>query len=432
MVSLCAVSLVLTGVEAFCGPSFDLANTCTVFNGIMTVSLREQADIDFVKYRVRDETRAFLSTAVFAGLAGARYLAPEIVSPTEVSKGNEFDSETPVATARSDLSPRTIVLFSVAAGAFVVTVGVALYFRRLYIHKRREESSQGDESSTPELTRIDTGEACSVDVEEPLSPFSEMLPKAYRLDDGSDMSIILEMPEDASVGQSSGILVSEGWSTDDETLDSSAVVNTSRLSEVPVLGARRRKVRNGWLCNLLATFGYGNANDCAQAEENKNDDSLLNDKGLLNTSSQGFSNDSSVDDSVLLHRVGDDSILDSILDDELLMPPVDKPLDPPAPLGVQGRPPLFGRKSSNRSFSKGFETGGVRYAALDDSGSDSFSLHADGVASDSMMQGNQEDDSESVPDERFLNSLNGGLVSDDSDRDNYDSAEDDDTFGAEV
>ena len=100
-----------------------------------------------------------------------------------------------------------------------------------------------DETSAPPLARIDTTDNGKVDSEEQLSPFSEMLPKAYRLDDGSDMSIILEVPEDASIGQSSGILVSEGWSTDSEDLDVSSVMNVSRMSEVPVLGATRLKVR---------------------------------------------------------------------------------------------------------------------------------------------------------------------------------------------
>ena len=207
----------------------------------MTVSLAENADEAFITYKVRQETRAFLNSLKEGGVAGARYLGPQIVSPTQATDADNFDAEAPLA-ASNPLSSRTIVLFSVAAGAFVMVIGLAMYFRRLY-NNRKEDMQHDDETSAPPLARIDTTDNGKVDSEEQLSPFSEMLPKAYRLDDGSDMSIILEVPEDASIGQSSGILVSEGWSTDSEDLDVSSVMNVSRMSEVPVLGATRLKVR---------------------------------------------------------------------------------------------------------------------------------------------------------------------------------------------
>ena len=75
-----------------------------------------------------------------------------------------------------------------------------------------------------------------------------MLPAAYRLDTGDDgdMSIILELNENASVKDSSSIMISEGYSTDSEdahnTLLDDDTINMSKYSytQAPTLGAVKR------------------------------------------------------------------------------------------------------------------------------------------------------------------------------------------------
>ena len=70
-----------------------------------------------------------------------------------------------------------------------------------------------------------------------------MLPPAYRMDEGvSQMDVVLEMNESFD-DQASNILISEGWTTesDVDSIDVSNLIDISRTSEAPVLGARKRK-----------------------------------------------------------------------------------------------------------------------------------------------------------------------------------------------
>jgi hypothetical protein len=138
--------------------------------------------------------------------------------------------------------------------AFIGSVGIAVWFRRT--HERRSTNGNNADNDDrgapgeiktepPNLPPINTSNTASWDEDEPLSPFSKMLPAAYRLDNGeADMSVILELSERGSLDRHSSILLSEGgYSTDEgESLDVDlSALNFSYNSQAPVLGATRRK-----------------------------------------------------------------------------------------------------------------------------------------------------------------------------------------------
>ncbi|KAI2513502.1 hypothetical protein MHU86_976 [Fragilaria crotonensis] len=141
--------------------------------------------------------------------------------------------------------------FAFAGVAFVVSIGVAFWFR---CHKERRANRDNLISGESEVTvakeasqavlNIDTMDSGSIEDNETLSPFSKMLPAAYRLDDGqADMSVILESVEGSSTNdRGSSILLSEGYTTDEGESDGvdNSHLNFSNYSSAPVLGAKPR------------------------------------------------------------------------------------------------------------------------------------------------------------------------------------------------
>jgi hypothetical protein len=191
----------------------------------------------------------------------AQYLGPDIPNLSEVNTDTDSDTRSPVnASSNNDLSARSILLFSFAAVAFVSSIGVAMWFRKRTLN--RHDDSEYDSTVGPTLSplagggpdmtllRVDShGENedyladTGSDESDSHSPFSSMLPPAYRLDEGvSQMDVVLEMNESFD-DQASNILISEGWTTesDVDSIDVSNLIDISRTSEAPVLGARKRK-----------------------------------------------------------------------------------------------------------------------------------------------------------------------------------------------
>ena len=236
----------------FCGAS-SARNVCRVAEGRMRYFVGSGGDRTAAEYNILVEVKSYLdSDVVIPGLFATTYLGPDIAKPV-------VDSGTPVDTGRfsapeanNELSNRSILLFTFAGVAFVVSIGVAAWFRCNKARRANRDIVESGESQAtlskdgaPATLNIDTMESGSFEDNETLSPFSKMLPAAYRLDDGqADMSVILESVESSSVNdRGSSILLSEGYSTEEgesgEEVDTSHL-NFSNYSSAPVLGAKPR------------------------------------------------------------------------------------------------------------------------------------------------------------------------------------------------
>ena len=167
-----------------------------------------------------------------AGLSKATYLGPDIVNPSAFAASEITPGV--IAPGPSNLNT-SLVLFAVGGCAFAASVGLIYYLRR---HGNYTSSGAATQAagSDQQISRMDA--------DRPLSPFSEMLPSAYRFDQDGNMSAILEL-DDESATQRSGIVVSDsGFTTEEEgsiTISMDGTGSLNRL-ESPVLGARKRYV----------------------------------------------------------------------------------------------------------------------------------------------------------------------------------------------
>jgi hypothetical protein len=196
------------------------------------------------EYNILVEVQSYLnSVVVIPGLFATTYLGPDIGKPVVDSGAPADTGRFSAPEANNDLSNRV---------AFVVSIGVAVWFRCNKERRANRGIVDSGESQValskdgaPATLNIDTMESGSFEDNETLSPFSKMLPAAYRLDDGqADMSVILESVESSSVNdRGSSILLSEGYSTEEgesgEDVDTSHL-NFSNYSSAPVLGAKPR------------------------------------------------------------------------------------------------------------------------------------------------------------------------------------------------
>jgi hypothetical protein len=148
------------------------ANNCTVFDGILTIYITPEEDFELARYYTLTairETISLLSKQV-KGLEKASYLGPDIVNPSAVSS-NVYDPNN-IATASSSINA-SLVLFAVGGCAFAASVGLVYYLRR-----------HGTSSTFGAATQAAGSDQYTGQEESnrPLSPFSEMLPSAYRFD----------------------------------------------------------------------------------------------------------------------------------------------------------------------------------------------------------------------------------------------------------
>jgi hypothetical protein len=200
--------------------------------------------LDFAKFQVQVKVRDYLnSIKVMEGLYATTYLSPDIESPNQGDK-KEIPSKTSTALGGEVVNTRSIVLFSFAGVAFATALGFAAWFRcsrgRGSGNQNNSDSQDETKENLPPLPKIDTLEVDSFGEQDPISPFSKMLPQAYRLDDcQADMSVILESHESSSINdRGSSILLSEGYSTEEGESDlDSSMLNFSSNTVAPVLGA---------------------------------------------------------------------------------------------------------------------------------------------------------------------------------------------------
>lgn len=229
---------------ADCDATEDIKNDCTKFDGILTVYISEQADFELAKYYTLTAIREALGLldGQVEGLSKATYLGPDIVNPSAFGISEIGPSD--IAPAPSNLNT-SLVLFAVGGCAFAASVGLIYYLR-----------SHGKYSSSGAATQAAGSDQQTghIDSHRPLSPFSEMLPSAYRFDQDGNMSAILEL-DDESATQRSGLVVSDsGFTTEEEGSIAISMDGTASLNRMdsPVLGARKRRVSFAkLLCVLL-------------------------------------------------------------------------------------------------------------------------------------------------------------------------------------
>ena len=173
------------------------------------------------------------------GVVEATYLAPNLDDPSSLERSGLPSNARRESTS---LNPGLSVL--VALGAFSVVIFCISY---AYRWGREDKLGNATVVTGSEITTSGSNLTAST-AGAPTSPFSGMLPNAYRLDREMNMSAILEGDSDsASQGVRSDIIISEsGFTTDDdysisqnstdpESLNQAYVQS---LSQKPVLGAQ--------------------------------------------------------------------------------------------------------------------------------------------------------------------------------------------------
>lgn len=248
-------------------------NECSVWAGRLRVYVDDTADIDCVRNLVRDFIDEYLPTAEVEGLVSAQYLNTPGV---DVDKGTGDsnagrDGTTPLGTDKGILGAGSIVLFVFAGLVVVGAVGLVTWFQKSRAARRERQFTEllGNDTSlsldddlpkAPSLGQLDDSDydypselydddvtGNDVTGNGALSPtFSSFMPAAYQFsyDETSvvgssiNMSTILEFEENSSTTPS--ILISDGWTTDEESME--VILNNSTGSGAFVLGARRRGV----------------------------------------------------------------------------------------------------------------------------------------------------------------------------------------------
>ena len=222
---------------ADCDPNFAVENDCSVFDGILTIYISQDADFELAKYYTLTAIREALALTdgQVSGLVKAAYLGPEIVNPSAIGAA-EIDTAG-ISPGPSDVNT-SLVLFAVGGCAFAASVGLIYYLRR---HGSASSGAATQAAGSDQQTGREDGDR-------PLSPFSEMLPSAYRFDQDGNMSAILEL-DDESATQRSGIVVSDsGFTTEEDCSIAQSIAismdGTASLNRIdsPVLGARKRHV----------------------------------------------------------------------------------------------------------------------------------------------------------------------------------------------
>ena len=158
-------------------------NFCTVFDGILTVYITPEEDIELARYYTLTTIRETISllNSQIKGLAKATYLGPEILNPSAVSV-NVYDPNN-ITTGSSSINA-SLFLFAVGGCAFAASVALVYYLRRQGTSLTFGTATQAAGSDQY------TGQE---DSNRPLSPFSEMLPSAYRFDQDGCVKHITEM-----------------------------------------------------------------------------------------------------------------------------------------------------------------------------------------------------------------------------------------------
>lgn len=240
-----------------CTPTFSPDNTCTVFNGKMRFFLSSSGNgqdaIEFIlpviESIIHDED--FLEE-VGSGLVNAEFLGAAPNTNAIESGG----AQPAGSSSEGNFGLTSVVLLTIGSAALIVFVGSVYYWRRTF--GRAPVSSAATQAAGSTLNGSALNDTTNTSFR-PTSPFSEMLPDAYRFNENMSilsgqgpggMSAIAEDEEMTVHSQtSSAIMMSEaGFSTEagaetDTSLLSLDVPKSlySRHPESPnLLGARKR------------------------------------------------------------------------------------------------------------------------------------------------------------------------------------------------
>ena len=207
-----------------------------MLDGVIAVYISEGVDFELTNYYALTAIREALGSVddQVTGLVQSTYLGPEIVNPSALETS---DADNGSLTNDPGSTSTSLVLFAVGGCAVLASVGLIYYLRR--------RNRNGDSGEATMAAGTDHQGFSRDGTDRPLSPFSEMLPSAYRFDQDGNMSAIMEL-DDESATQRSGIVVSDsGFTTEEE--NSLAISSfdggsssMNRSGSPVLLGARKR------------------------------------------------------------------------------------------------------------------------------------------------------------------------------------------------
>jgi hypothetical protein len=207
----------------------------------MDLYLEPGSETDTAVYEARSAIRELMMESTLldgvAGIERVKYLAPDLDDTSAVVTDNTGDS---LASENGRDSLNLGLLMLLGFGSVFVVIAFIVG----YSYKRQEDKE--DNSPTLATGSYITGVNSDLSAETgsrspaPISPFSAMIPDAYRLHNPDTMSAILESDSDsASQAQSSDIFVSESGYTEEDSIDMSYIQSLEALAHEPVLGAHR-------------------------------------------------------------------------------------------------------------------------------------------------------------------------------------------------
>jgi hypothetical protein len=261
--------------QAVCNSSISDSYLCTNYDGKMSLFLSNASSVAQASYLGRSAISNAMGNDDFAsqiglGLVKATYLGPALVEPepatTEdpngnVTSGNSADPQ--------ELGPASIAFVAIASAGIVVLIGSVYYWRRHRVAASSRAVDYQDGAATL-AAGSSLNDTHSMVADMPRSPFSEMLPSAYRFNENmsimsggqdsgsgsSGLSVVIESPNgEAGMSPPSpateSIVVSEsGYTTeaggeDEESSFGCLDVHKSLYSTLPpespnLLGAKKR------------------------------------------------------------------------------------------------------------------------------------------------------------------------------------------------
>jgi hypothetical protein len=170
------------------------------------------------------------------GIVKVEYLGPVLSDASAATEGETRGTNTELSNNDGSLDSGMLVL--VALGSFFVVVATIAAYRC----KRNIENADKDGPLTiatgSQITGASSNISSNISADSStLSPFSAMIPNAYRLNEPDSMSAILEDSDSASNGRdTSDIIVSESGYTEDDSRDHSYLQS---IMNDPVLGAEK-------------------------------------------------------------------------------------------------------------------------------------------------------------------------------------------------
>ena len=228
---------------AACAPEIDAEHVCTAVDGQIRIFLEDPASYNEALKLTEDAIVEAIASPDFVDRVGAGLMKIELLDDQiSAAEDEAADSEQdPSLDGEGGFGTMSFVLLAVGSASLIAFVGSVYYWRN-------GGETDGNATEMAGTTTIFDSEA-----QRPPSPFSEMLPRAYRFNDsmsiltGHDgMSPVME-DEDSRSTTTPSVALSEGsFSVDtenDSTFDAAKRLYDSAkvVAESPVLlGARKR------------------------------------------------------------------------------------------------------------------------------------------------------------------------------------------------